>query len=80
MELRNYRDYLKLDISFIHRFHAEMLTRGILFMQRGNMLTSAAHTEEDVAQTMEAAEDVIENWSTAGYSDSKVPGVSSSWY
>ena len=62
VELRNYRDFLKLDFNVIHRFHAEMMSRGILYMQRGNMMTSAAHTDEDVAQTLEAAEQVIRNW------------------
>ncbi len=62
MELRNYRDFLRLDFNFIHRFHAEMLSRGVLFMQRGNMMTSAAHTEKDVEQTLEAAEQVIKSW------------------
>jgi glutamate-1-semialdehyde 2,1-aminomutase len=62
VELRNYRDFLKLDFNVIHRFHAEMLSRGVLYMQRGNMLTSAVHTEEDVAQTLEAAEKVIRSW------------------
>jgi len=62
VELRNYRDFLKLDFNVIHRFHAEMMSRGVLYMQRGNMMTSAAHTEEDVAQTLEAAEQVIKSW------------------
>jgi glutamate-1-semialdehyde aminotransferase len=79
MELRNYRDYLKLDVNFIHRFHAEMLSRGILFMQRGNILTSAAHTEEDIAQAVDAAEQVIKNWPIAG-SLGSIGSVSSSWY
>ena len=62
VELRNYRDFLKLDFNVIHRFHAEMMSRGVLYMQRGNMMTSAAHTEEDVAQILEAAEQVIKSW------------------
>ena len=62
LELRNYRDFLKLDFNVIHRFHAEMMSRGILCVQRGNIMTSVAHTEEDVAQTLEAAEQVIRSW------------------
>lgn len=79
IELRNYRDYLKLDLGLIHRFHAEMLSRGILFMQRGNMLTSAAHTEEDVARTLEAAEQTLKSWSTASTSTS-TGSAGISWY
>ena len=62
VELRNYRDFLKLDFNVIHRFHSEMMSRGVLYMQRGNMMTSAAHTDEDVAQTLETAEQVIRSW------------------
>jgi glutamate-1-semialdehyde 2,1-aminomutase len=79
MEMHNYRDYIKLDVDFVHRFHAEMLSRGILFMQRGNMLTSAAHTDEDVAQAVEMAEQVIKDWSTVSSSGS-IGSVSGSWY
>ena len=62
LNLRDYRDFLKLDFTFIHRFHQEMLNRGILFMRRGNMMLSAAHNEEDVEQTLDAAEQVIKQW------------------
>ncbi len=62
IELSNYRDFLKLDFNVIHRFHTEMMQRGVWFMRRGNLLLSAAHTDEDIAQTLEAAEQVIKEW------------------
>jgi len=62
VELRDYRDYLKLDFDFIYRFHDEMMSRRILFLKRGNMMLSAAHTGEDIEQTLEAAEQVITSW------------------
>jgi len=64
IELRDYRDFLRLDFNVIHKFHADMMSRGVLYMPRGNMLTCAAHTEEDVTQTLQAAEEVIKNWGT----------------
>ena len=41
------------------------------------MLTSAAHTEEDVAETPDAAEQVIKSWSTVS---SMGPVAGSSWF
>ncbi len=62
VDLVDYRDYLKLDFDFMERIHSEMLDEGVWFMRRGNMLLSAAHTEEDAQQTLEAAERVITRW------------------
>jgi glutamate-1-semialdehyde 2,1-aminomutase len=62
LNLRDYRDFLKLDMDFIHRFHQEMLDEGILFMLRGNFMLSAAHNEQDLEQTLDAAEKVIRRW------------------
>ncbi|MGD0916681.1 MAG: glutamate-1-semialdehyde 2,1-aminomutase [Thermodesulfobacteriota bacterium] len=59
IEVRNYRDYLKLDFDIMRRFQKEMLMEGIWFMQRMNLMLSAAHKETDIDQTLEAAERVI---------------------
>jgi len=62
LNLRSYRDLVKLDFDFMHRFHTEMLDEGILFMLRGNVMLSAAHNEQDLEQTLDAAEKVIRRW------------------
>jgi glutamate-1-semialdehyde 2,1-aminomutase len=62
VELRNYRDFLQVDPESVHRFHQMMFDEGIWFMRRGNMMLSAAHTEVDVEQTLDAATRVVENW------------------
>jgi glutamate-1-semialdehyde 2,1-aminomutase len=62
LEMRNYRDFVKVDSELVHRFHEMMFNEGIWFMRRGNMMLSAAHTELDVEQTLEAAERVIRAW------------------
>jgi len=59
LELRDFRDYIKLDFDFIHRFHREMQLERVWFMQRGNFMLSAAHKEEDIEQTLDAARRVI---------------------
>jgi glutamate-1-semialdehyde 2,1-aminomutase len=62
VELANYRDYLKLDFGLMQRFHTKMFEQGVWFMRRGNMMLSAAHTEADIEQTLEAAALVIRGW------------------
>jgi glutamate-1-semialdehyde 2,1-aminomutase len=62
IHLVDYRDYLKLDSGVIQRFHRAMFDQGIWFMSRGNMMVSAAHTEADIEQTLQAAERVIADW------------------
>jgi glutamate-1-semialdehyde 2,1-aminomutase len=62
LDLRDYRDFLRLDFAFIHRFHHEMLDRGILFMLRGNIMLSAAHKQQDIDQTFDIVEQVIREW------------------
>ena len=62
LDLRDYRDFLRLEFDVIHRFHREMLDEGVCFMRRGIMMLSAAHTEEDIKQTLQAAERVITGW------------------
>jgi glutamate-1-semialdehyde 2,1-aminomutase len=59
IDVRNYRDYVKLDFDLMRRFQKEMLLEGIWFMQRMNLMVSAAHREEDIEQTLDAAERVI---------------------
>ena len=60
LELRNYRDSLDYDLNRMARFHGEMMARGIWFMARGNFMLSAAHTEEDIEETLAAARGAIE--------------------
>lgn len=59
MEVRSYRDYMKLDFDFLRCFHKEMLEKGVWFMQRMNIMLSAAHEEKDIVETLDAAEWVI---------------------
>jgi glutamate-1-semialdehyde 2,1-aminomutase len=62
LELNDYRDFLKVDSDSVQRFHQMMFDEGIWFMRRGNMMLSAAHTDADVEETLEAADRVIRNW------------------
>jgi glutamate-1-semialdehyde 2,1-aminomutase len=58
-DIKNYRDYVKLDFDLMRRFQKEMLLEGIWFMQRMNMMVSAAHEENDIDVTLGAAEKVM---------------------
>jgi glutamate-1-semialdehyde aminotransferase len=49
-------------MDFIHHFHQEMLDEGILFMLGSNFMISAAHNEQDLEQTLGAAERVMRRW------------------
>ncbi|MCZ7664942.1 MAG: aspartate aminotransferase family protein [Thermoleophilia bacterium] len=60
--LRDYRDVLNLDNSAMHKFHAEMMSRGVLFVPNGRMMLSTAHGDNDVDTVLAAAEDVIGKW------------------
>jgi glutamate-1-semialdehyde 2,1-aminomutase len=62
LNLQDYRDCLKLDFDFIHRFHKEMFFEGVWFMGRGNFMVSAAHTNKDIEHTLEVVERVIKRW------------------
>jgi glutamate-1-semialdehyde 2,1-aminomutase len=62
LNLQDYRDYLKLDFDFIHRFHKEMFFEGVWFMGRGNFMVSTAHTKKDIEHTLEVVERVIKKW------------------
>jgi glutamate-1-semialdehyde 2,1-aminomutase len=59
LELNNYRDSLKLEFALMQRFHREMMERGVWFMGRGNFMLSAAHTDDDVDRTLEAAREAL---------------------
>ncbi len=57
----NYTDLLRNDNAMDVKFRREMVTRGIFMMPlalKRNHLT-ASHTEQDMAKTLEAAEDVF---------------------
>jgi glutamate-1-semialdehyde 2,1-aminomutase len=56
---KNYRDVLSLDFALTRRFHAEMLARGVLFVPKGRIMLSTAHSQRDVDDILAAAEDVI---------------------
>ena len=61
-EMRNYRDTLNLDFQIMQRFYNDMMAQGVWFMGRGNFMLSAAHTEEDINQTLSAADRVLKSW------------------
>lgn len=59
--VHSYEDAKKSDLSKFSRFHRGMLERGIYLApsQFEAGFTSLAHTEEDIAQTLTAARDVL---------------------
>ncbi len=63
LEIKNYRDTLALDQTTMTRFHKEMMDQGVWYMGRGNLMLSAAHTNEDVAETLSRARRILEEWS-----------------
>jgi glutamate-1-semialdehyde 2,1-aminomutase len=52
--VRNYRDYARCDLATMGRLHTALLDRGINIVGRGLWFLSAAHTEADIDQTIEA--------------------------
>jgi len=56
----NYRDTLGYDLELMGRFHKALLDRGVMIMGRGTVMLSAAHTGEDVKQTLDAASGAFE--------------------
>ena len=56
----NYRDTLARDLETARKFRDTMFDRGVWFIFRGNTLLSAAHTEEDIDQTLKIAEEILE--------------------
>lgn len=55
-EPRNYRDTLTYNFGLMTAFHQAMFRQGIWFMGRGTFMVSAAHTEEDIQATLDAAQ------------------------
>lgn len=52
--VRNYRDFAATDRAMMGRLHAALLDQGINMVPRGLWFLSTAHTEADVAATVEA--------------------------
>ncbi|MEJ7914468.1 MAG: aspartate aminotransferase family protein [Chitinophagaceae bacterium] len=59
-EVANYRDTLSYDKGKGSRFIAAMHNRGIRIISRGLWYISAAHTEEDIDDTIKTAEAVLQ--------------------
>jgi glutamate-1-semialdehyde 2,1-aminomutase len=58
--LDDYRDGFRVDRQMYHRFRMEMLKRGVrVHPTRSRQYVTAAHTEEDVAQTLATIEEVF---------------------
>ena len=53
-ELQHYRDTLEDDRALLARFLLRALEEGIYLLPDGRMYVSAAHTEQDAAETLEA--------------------------
>jgi glutamate-1-semialdehyde 2,1-aminomutase len=61
--VRNYEDAKGSDSAKFSRFHRGMLEKGVYFApsQFEAGFTSLAHTDEDVARTLAAAQEVLES-------------------
>ena len=55
----NYRDYTRCDLAAMGRLHTALLDRGVNMVGRGLFFLSAAHTEEDIDQTVAAVADAL---------------------
>lgn len=53
--VRDYRDFAGRDTETAARFHAELQDRGVNIVPRGLWLMSAAHTDDDIDETLRAA-------------------------
>ena len=53
-ELRHYRDTLEDDRALLAHFLLGALEEGIYLLPDGRMYVSAAHSEQDVAETLDA--------------------------
>jgi glutamate-1-semialdehyde 2,1-aminomutase len=58
-ELRDYRDTLDDDRGALERFLFAALERGVLVLPDGRFYVSAAHTDNDVEETLEVLESVF---------------------
>ena len=54
--LRDYRDTLADDRDLLQRFLYAALSEGVILVPDGRMYVSTAHTEADVAETLEKLE------------------------
>ncbi|PZG22663.1 aspartate aminotransferase family protein [Nonomuraea aridisoli] len=57
--VRNYRDFATTDRAAMTRLHAALLDRGVNMVPRGLWFMSSAHTEADVAFTVDAFADAL---------------------
>ncbi|GAA3310221.1 aminotransferase class III-fold pyridoxal phosphate-dependent enzyme [Nonomuraea dietziae] len=57
--VRNYRDFARTDRARMALLHAALLERGVNMVPRGLWFLSTAHTEADVAATVEVFADAL---------------------
>lgn len=57
--VRNYRDFARTDRALMGRLHAALLDRGVNMVPRGLWFLSTAHTDDDVAATVDAFGDAL---------------------
>ena len=64
--IRNYRDYCRSDHDTYMVFRNKLLPRGIFLRPAhfGEVYISAAHSDEDIAKTVEAVDDVVKEMKT----------------
>jgi glutamate-1-semialdehyde 2,1-aminomutase len=56
----DYRDWAKrADLKMVHVFVRLLQDRGVRPLSRGTWFVSAAHTQEDIASTLESAQDAL---------------------
>lgn len=60
--VRNYRDYAATDRAGGARMHRGLAERGINIVPRGLWFLSAAHTDADIDDTLDAADAVLSRW------------------
>jgi len=58
-EVKDYRDTLSFDQTKLKRFVSAMQHKGVRIIGRGHWYISAAHTEADIDQAIETADDVL---------------------
>ena len=56
---RNYREFLKCKQEVVLEFRRKMFDEGVWFLAKGRVYVSAAHTEDDVERTLQAARRVL---------------------
>ena len=61
MKVRNYNDFCQSSKEIFFDFRTRLLPRGVYIRPAhfGELYLSAAHTEEDIDRTLEAADEVI---------------------